>query len=200
MNTSTAENRDTVATSVAVTDDTLTVDLSDGRTISVPIAWYPRLLHASPEERSRWRLIGRGQGLHWPDLDEDISVRNLLDGEPSSESQRSLQGWLRQREDGPRSAVTMQSILPENLETITVSSLMEGETVYVVPWSIVVDERGALWIRGGDSFTREPCGTSHVQIRRSAETFIVGRDTIGDYTYTRQPIPSKVGLFPVILE
>jgi len=79
------------------TDDTLSVDLSDGRTISVPLAWYPRLVHGTTEERNRWRLIGNGRGIHWPDLDEDISVENLLAGKPSSESQRSFKRWLEQR-------------------------------------------------------------------------------------------------------
>ena len=80
-----------------VTDDTLSVDLSDGRTISVPIAWYPRLSHATNEERDQWRLIGNGRGIHWPDLDEDISVENLLKGQPSGESQTSFKRWLDQR-------------------------------------------------------------------------------------------------------
>ena len=75
------------ATNVVVTDDTLTVDLSDGRTISVPLAWYPRLAHGTPEERATWRLIGRGEGIHWPQLDEDISVEGLIAGKPSGESQ-----------------------------------------------------------------------------------------------------------------
>jgi hypothetical protein len=85
------------ATSVGVTDDTLTVDLSDGRTISVPLAWYPRLVHGTPEERSDWRLIGRGEGIHWPQLDEDISVEDLIAGRPSRESQRSLGRWMEAR-------------------------------------------------------------------------------------------------------
>jgi hypothetical protein len=68
------------AMTVAVTEDTLTAELSDGRTISVPLAWYPRLVHATPEERGNWALIGGGQGVHWPGLDEDISVENLLAG------------------------------------------------------------------------------------------------------------------------
>lgn len=85
------------AQSVAVSDDTLSVDLVDGRTIAVPTAWYPRLAHASAEERSRWRLIGQGEGIHWPDLDEDISVDNLLSGRPSGESQASLKRWLENR-------------------------------------------------------------------------------------------------------
>ena len=63
---------------VSVTEDTLTVELVDGRTVSVPITWYPRLAHGSPAERENWRLIGEGEGIHWPDLDEDISVEGLL--------------------------------------------------------------------------------------------------------------------------
>jgi hypothetical protein len=83
---------------VVITGDSLTVDLDDGRTISVPLVWYPRLLHATPEERNNWRLIGRGEGIHWPDLDEDISVENILFGKPSGESQRSLSKWLEARQ------------------------------------------------------------------------------------------------------
>jgi len=75
---------------VTVTHDTLSVDLSDGRTISVPLAWFPRVFHASPEERKNWRLIGKGQGTHWEELDEDISVEGLLAGKPSGESQSSF--------------------------------------------------------------------------------------------------------------
>ena len=85
------------AQNVAVTDDTLIVDLVDGRTISVPLAWYPRLLYGKPEERNNWRLIGDKEGIHWPDLDEDISVDNLLFGKPSGESQRSFKKWLEER-------------------------------------------------------------------------------------------------------
>ena len=84
-------------TSATMSTDTLTVDLTDGRTIAVPLAWYPRLLHASAEDRGHWRLIGRGHGIHWPELDEDISVKNLLDGQPSGESQRSFRDWLDRR-------------------------------------------------------------------------------------------------------
>ncbi len=79
---------------VIVTEDSITVDLIDGRTISVPVAWYPRLLHGTQEERNNWRLIGGGEGIHWPALDEDISVENLLAGKSSGESQRSLKRWL----------------------------------------------------------------------------------------------------------
>ena len=85
------------ALEVSITDDTLTVDLVDGRTLSIPLAWYPRLLHGTPEERRNWRLIGDGLGIHWPDLDEDISIEGLRLGKRSGASQRSLQRWLESR-------------------------------------------------------------------------------------------------------
>jgi hypothetical protein len=97
MHTSTVEIQVPDAESVTVTEDTLSVDLSDGRTISVPLAWFPRLLHASQEERNNWRLIGKGQGVHWEDIDEDISVEGLLAGRPSGESQVSFKKWLEGR-------------------------------------------------------------------------------------------------------
>ena len=97
MNSLAAEILIPRAQRVAVSDDTLSVDLVDGRTISVPTAWYPRLAHATAAERSRWRLIGEGEGIHWPDLDEDISVENLLSGCASGESQASLKRWLEDR-------------------------------------------------------------------------------------------------------
>jgi hypothetical protein len=68
---------------VRVTGDTLSVDLFDGRTITVPLAWYPRLLHATPEQRANWRIAGAGYGIHWPDLDEDLSTQGLLQGAPA---------------------------------------------------------------------------------------------------------------------
>lgn len=83
--------------SVQITEDTLTVDLSDGRTISVPLVWFPRLVHATQDERKNWRLIGKGQGIHWEDIDEDISVEGLLVGKPSGESQASFKKWLERR-------------------------------------------------------------------------------------------------------
>src|SRR5947209_17184529 len=85
------------ATSVVVTDDVLTVDLSDGRTISVPLAWYPRLGHGTAKERATWRLIGCGEGIHWPQLDEDISVEGLIAGRSSGESHASVARWITTR-------------------------------------------------------------------------------------------------------
>ncbi len=85
------------AQEVRVTEDTLTVDLMDGRTLSVPIVWYPRLYYATPEERAGWRFIGRGEGIHWEALDEDVSVESLIRGERSGESLESLKRWLKER-------------------------------------------------------------------------------------------------------
>ncbi len=94
MTTSMIEVQIPNAEDANVTEDTLTAELSDGRTISVPLAWYPRLVHATQNERSNWELIGEGQGLRWPDLDEDISIEGLIAGRPSGESQRSFKRWL----------------------------------------------------------------------------------------------------------
>ena len=99
MTTLAVEIRPATARNVVVTDESVTVELDDGRTISVPVAWYPRLLHATPEERNNWRLIAKGEGIHWPDLDEDISIENILFGRPSGESQRSLKQWLGTRQE-----------------------------------------------------------------------------------------------------
>jgi hypothetical protein len=82
---------------VGVSDDELTVDLDDGRTIVVPLSWYPRLEHATSEERQRWELIGNGTGIHWEAVDEDISVDALVRGKPSNESQASFRSWLAER-------------------------------------------------------------------------------------------------------
>jgi len=94
MNSSTVETKVPSAKIARVNEETLSVDLSDGRTISVPVAWYPRLSHGTIKERNHWRLIGNGFGMHWPDLDEDISVENLLAGQRSGESQSSFKRWL----------------------------------------------------------------------------------------------------------
>ena len=98
MSTSPIEHWPALAERVLVTEDTLSVDLVDGRSIAVPIAWYPRLATGSVAERANWRLIGRGEGIHWPDLDEDISVDNLLAGARSGESQASFKKWLATRQ------------------------------------------------------------------------------------------------------
>jgi hypothetical protein len=97
MTTSIAEKHPLEAIDVQVSDDTLSVDLTDGRTIAVPLLWFPRLIEASEQERNNWRLIGRGEGIHWPDLDEDISVAGLIAGNPSGESPDSLNKWLKSR-------------------------------------------------------------------------------------------------------
>ena len=95
------------AMDVTVTEDALTVDLEDARTISVPLVWYPRLSYATPSERDNWEISGAGYGIHWPDLDEDISVKGLLIGNPSGESQKSLRRWLEGRKTREDEAETI---------------------------------------------------------------------------------------------
>lgn len=97
MSTSATEILLPTAEDVRIAKDALNVELSDGRTISVPLTWYPRLLHATTGERQNWRLIGRGHGIHWENIDEDVSVEGLLAGRPSGESQKSLKKWLQKR-------------------------------------------------------------------------------------------------------
>jgi hypothetical protein len=100
MSTSGIELREAVAQSVTASDEALIVDLADGRTITVPLAWFPRLARGTSAERANWRFIGRGAGIHWPDLDEDISVESLLAGRRSGETQASLRRWLEARKAG----------------------------------------------------------------------------------------------------
>ena len=88
------------AMDVTVTEDTLTVEISDGRTISVPLVWYPRLVHATQQELDNWELHAAGQHIHWPDLDEDLSVEGLLAGRKSGEGRKSLERWLEARKEG----------------------------------------------------------------------------------------------------
>lgn len=85
------------AMAVSFSADAIIVDLADGRTITAPLGWYPRLVHATTAERANFRFIGNQHGLHWPDLDEDISVENLLLGQPSGESHDSFSRWLNAR-------------------------------------------------------------------------------------------------------
>lgn len=100
MSTSPSEFSRPVAADVEVSEDTLTVHLSDGRSIAVPVIWYPRLADGTSQERARWELIGSGHGIHWSELDEDISVEALLAGQRSNEAASSLKKWLSTR---PRS-------------------------------------------------------------------------------------------------
>src|SRR5260370_35653922 len=97
MSTPGSELIGALALSVSVSDDALVADLADGRTITVPLAWFPRLAHGTPTERANWRLIGGGEGIHWPDLDEDISVAGLLAGPPSGDPQVNVRAGLPQR-------------------------------------------------------------------------------------------------------
>ena len=97
MNSSTVETQVPSAVQLRIDDDTLSVELSDGRTISAPLAWFPRLARGTVQERNTWRLTAGGRGVHWPELDEDVSVENLLAGKPSGESQTSFKKWLDQR-------------------------------------------------------------------------------------------------------
>ena len=85
------------AVKVTITDDTVSVDLEDGRTIAAPIGWYPRLAHGTPAERANFQISGAGYGIHWPDLDEDIGVEGLLLGKKSTESAASFKRWLQGR-------------------------------------------------------------------------------------------------------
>ena len=94
MNFSDAENQEARAKQVFVNDDSLTVDLLDGRTITVPLVWYPRLWYGTPEERSHFEVFGNGTYIHWPDLDEDLTVSGFLSGRRSGERPESLKKWL----------------------------------------------------------------------------------------------------------
>ena len=100
MSTSTVELEVPGAVTIVVTADTLQADLMDGRTIAVPLAWYPRLVHATQDERNRWKLHAGGLHIHWPDLDEDVSVEALLAGRPSGESRKSMKRWLEAKRAG----------------------------------------------------------------------------------------------------
>jgi Protein of unknown function (DUF2442)/Domain of unknown function (DUF4160) len=111
MNTLAIDAAIPTAESVTITNDTLTVELSDGRSLSVPLDWFPRLVHATLAERKRWRLIGRGRGIHWDLLDEDIGVDGLLAGQPSGESQASFQKWLSARRSTHAKRVTARKAL-----------------------------------------------------------------------------------------
>jgi hypothetical protein len=89
--------QDVFAESARFSEDSMTVRFDDGRELSVPLAWYPRLLHGTAAERESYELIGDGEGIHWPELDEDVSVEGLLAGRRSAESAASLAKWLENR-------------------------------------------------------------------------------------------------------
>src|SRR3990172_7323508 len=89
--------QDIFAESACFSEDSLTVRLDDGRALSVPLAWYPRLLHGTKAERENYELIGDGEGIHWPALNEDISIEGLLAGRRSAESAASLAKWMAER-------------------------------------------------------------------------------------------------------
>ena len=98
MNTLTLE-QDPLAVDLAVTGDSLTLALADGRSLSVPLAWYPRLAQATEAERVHWHLLGGGYAMEWPDLDEHIGIAGLLAGHRSGESEASLKRWLASRDN-----------------------------------------------------------------------------------------------------
>jgi hypothetical protein len=89
------------AANVHITDEWLTVDLTDGRSLRIPLHWYPRLVHATAQERSHWRLLGDGYAIEWLDLDEHIGVEGLLAGRRSGESQASFEQWQQKRKGLP---------------------------------------------------------------------------------------------------
>jgi hypothetical protein len=94
MSSSVVEIQEARAQSAKVTEEALTVDLVDGRTIIVPLVWFPRLWHGTPRERNHFEIFGDGAYIHWPELDEDLTVAGLLTGHRSGESSQSLQKWL----------------------------------------------------------------------------------------------------------
>jgi hypothetical protein len=110
------------AENIMVTADTLTVDLSDGRTISVPLVWYPRLMHATPEELKNWRLIGKGQGVHWEDIDEDISIEGLFDWQAVG------------RESSLFQKMVANTQIPPNIKTLKLT----GKTEPICMFSVLI--------------------------------------------------------------
>ena len=103
MSSSVLEIQEARAQHISVSDDALQIDLTDGRTIIAPLMWYPRLWHGSPAERSNYKIIGDGKYIHWPELDEDLTVSGVLAGYRSAESAKSLKKWLNGRSNHPGS-------------------------------------------------------------------------------------------------
>ena len=100
MSITTDKRKEVLATNLRFTDESLIVDLADGRTVTVPLSWYPRLVHATKKERENWETVLNGEGFHWPDLDEDLSVDGFVKGRPSGESKRSFARWLKAKQEG----------------------------------------------------------------------------------------------------
>ena len=100
MTFSKPDNRDILTVSVGCASEFLIVNLADGRVVSAPLSWYPRLVHATQAERDNWQLEGGGSSIHWPDLDEDIGVDGLLAGRPSGEGKWSFARWLKAKQEG----------------------------------------------------------------------------------------------------
>jgi uncharacterized protein DUF2442 len=109
MTSSVVETQETRAQSVKVNGEALTVDLADGRTIIVPLVWFPRLWHGTPRERSHFEIFGEGRYIHWPDLDEDLTVTGLLAGRQSGESLESLAVWLDSRKVAGRKRASREA-------------------------------------------------------------------------------------------
>ena len=100
MAISAPKTNEALAVNIRCSSDTLTAELADGRVVSAPLSWYPRLVHATQAERDNWQLEGDGDAIQWPDLDEDILVEALLVGWPSRESEKSLRRWLKAKQEG----------------------------------------------------------------------------------------------------
>ena len=100
MSISASNRTELLATNLRFTDDSLIVDLADGRIVTVPLSWYPRLVHATKQERENWEMLLGGEGFHWPDLDEDLSVDGFVKGRRSGESNRSFTRWLKAKNEG----------------------------------------------------------------------------------------------------
>ena len=116
MHVSTTEVNVPDAMTIQVTDDALIAELSDGRTISVPLCWYPRLVHATLEERDNWELIGTGEGVHWPDLDEDLSIEGILGRQEVRRKPTLLQAVLEAKQAGL--PVNISEIRPDTAEDV----------------------------------------------------------------------------------
>ncbi len=92
---------DPIAVAIDVTDESISIRLADGRFITAPLEWYPRLAHATPAERNHHEVLGHGSAIGWPDLDEHLSIESILAGRSSGESQRSFKHWLASRKPSP---------------------------------------------------------------------------------------------------